>query len=77
MNISETKIALAKKLLDSDDKELIKNVKAIFETRNADWYEELPEAIQISVSKGLKQSERKETVPHAEVMKSYKKWLKK
>jgi hypothetical protein len=77
MSFSETKIELAKKLLDTNDKELIKNVKAIFETRNADWFENLPDAIQQSVSKGLKQSERNETIAHAEVMKSYKKWLKK
>ena len=45
--------------------------------KTENWWAELPIAIKLSIKSGLKQSERGETIPHEEVMKRYKKWLKK
>jgi predicted transcriptional regulator len=77
MNIAATKLELAKQLLDTNDKDLINHIKAIFSTREENWFEELPEEVQASVKRGLKQAKEGDTIPHAEVMKRYKKWLKK
>jgi hypothetical protein len=77
MNIASTKIDLAKKLLATNDKDLINYIKAIFSTQSEDWWETLPEEIKNSVNKGLKQAESGHTIPHSQVMKKYKKWLKK
>jgi predicted transcriptional regulator len=41
-----------------------------------DW-NDLPDAIKASVERGLAQSKAGKTTPHTEVMKKYKKWLKK
>ncbi len=41
-----------------------------------DW-DTLPDEIKDSVEKGLAQSKAGKTTPHGEVMKKYKKWLKK
>lgn len=41
-----------------------------------DW-DELPDKIKKSIEIGLKQAKAGQTVPHEEVMKKYKKWLKK
>lgn len=76
MSITATKLELAKQLLNTNDKSIINYIKAIFETQS-NWYEELPEEIKVSVQRGLKESEKGETVPHAQVMKKYSKWLKK
>lgn len=77
MDISVTKIELASKLLNTKDKELINYIKAIFSTQPEEWWEELPAPVKESVLRGLKQADKGETIAHAEVMKKYKKWLKK
>ncbi len=41
-----------------------------------DW-DEIPDDIKHGIEKSLKQSEAGQTIPHHEVMKKYKKWLKK
>ncbi|GAB1447035.1 MAG: hypothetical protein L6Q78_11660 [Bacteroidia bacterium] len=73
MSIAETKLELAKKIIETDDEEMIGYIKAIFEGQSDNWFEELPANVQASFNRGLTQSERGEGRPHAEVMKKYKK----
>lgn len=75
MNIATAKADLAKRILDTEDMEMINYIKAIFDSQPEQWFEELPEAIRGSVERGLKQSQKGEGRPHAEVMKQHKKWL--
>ncbi|MEP7171701.1 MAG: hypothetical protein ABI855_20175 [Bacteroidota bacterium] len=77
MNIAATKLELAKRLLNTNDKNIINYLKAIFDTQANNWWEELPEEIKTSIEKGLKQSSKGTTIPHAEMQKQYRKWLKK
>ncbi len=77
MSIATTKVELAKRLLNTNNKSIINYIKAIFETQSTDWWEELPDEVKASIEKGLKQSEKGETIPHTQVMKKYSKWLKK
>lgn len=77
MNIASTKLELAKQLLNTDDINIINHLKAIFITHSAGWWESLPEKIQHSVTKALKQSEQGISIPHDKVIKKYKKWPKK
>jgi predicted transcriptional regulator len=77
MNIAIAKVDLAKKILDTESEELITYISSIFESQKDNWFNELPEEIQASVEKGMKQSELGQTLPHAEVMEKYKKWQKK
>ena len=77
MNISATKLELAKLLLHTTDQGIINHIKAVFSTQSQDWWEELPEEIKISVEKGLLLSQKGQTIPHDQVMKRYKKWLRK
>ena len=77
MNITSTKLELAKQLLATTDRALINHLKAVFETQNNNWFKELPAEIQMSVSRGLEQSEKNQSIPHDKARKIYKKWLKK
>ena len=77
MNLAITKIELAKQLLNTNNAALINHIKALFETQNVDLWDEMPDDVRKSVERGLKQSESRETKSHEEVMKKYKKWLKK
>jgi hypothetical protein len=73
MSIATIKLDLAKKIMDTNDKELIGYIKAIFDGQSENWFEELPVDVQASVERGLAQSEKGEGRPHAEVMTKYKK----
>ena len=75
MDIALEKIELATKILNTSDSEVIQHIKAAFESSTDDWYDLLPEKIKESISIGLRQSAQGETIPHAEVMKKYEKWL--
>jgi hypothetical protein len=77
MSVSETKIELARQILNTNNKELINYLKAIFSGQPKNWWEELPDEIKASVDRGLKQAANKQTLPHSQVMKKYSKWLKK
>jgi hypothetical protein len=76
MSIATVKLSLAKKIIDTNDKDIIAYIKAIFDGQSERWFEELPFEVKASVERGLKQSENKLGRPHAVVMKKYKKWLK-
>ncbi len=73
MSIATIKLDLAKKIIDTNDEELIGYIKAIFDGQSENWFEELPADVQASVERGLAQSENGEGRPHADVMKKYKK----
>ncbi len=78
MSIATTKLDLAKKIIDTNDKDIINHIKAIFDTHpEADWFEELPDDVKASVEQGIKEADRGEGTPHAVVMKKVRKWLKK
>jgi hypothetical protein len=66
---------VARKILNTSDSEVIQHIKAAFESSTDDWYDHLPGKIKQSVAIGLSQSANGETIPHAEVMKKYKKLL--
>lgn len=76
MDLATAKVNLAKKILETNDKAIIGYIQSIFKGQQDNWFEELPEKIQISLEKGLKQSAKGEGRSHTEVMKKYKKWLK-
>jgi hypothetical protein len=77
MNLTKAKASLAKRILNTESKEVIGYITAIFESQPENWFEELPESVKVSVEKGLKQSRKGEGRPHTEVMLKYKKWLNK
>jgi hypothetical protein len=77
MNIAVSKIELAKQILSINDKSVIQQVKALLEVQKDDWYDELPDHVKDSVARAEKQIVKGEGIPHKEVMKKYKKWLKK
>jgi len=73
MNLVTAKVDLVKRILETEDKELIHYLQAIFDSQPENWFVELPDAIQASVDRGLKQSQRGEGRTHSEVMKKYRK----
>ena len=77
MNISVTKVELAKNVLDTNSEVILKHIKAILNSYKTDLWDELSDVQKHSVKRAKKQLENGECKPHAEVMKKYKKWLSK
>lgn len=77
MTIETLKLDLARKIIDTNNLQLINHIRAIFETAQENWFDELPIEIQNSVSIGLKQSENNEGISHKDAMIEIQEWLKK
>jgi hypothetical protein len=45
----------------------------VFESQPGNWFHELPKTVQLSIEKGIEQSETGNTREHDEVKKKYKK----
>ncbi len=59
MSIATTKLDLAKKIIDTNNRDLINHIKAIFDTHpDSDWFEELPDDVKASVKQGIKEAEK-------------------
>lgn len=77
MSLATTKLELVQRLLDTEDKDIIKYIKAIFDSHEGSWYDDLPDEVKKSVDQGLDDAKKGKVTPHAEVRKKYQKWLKK
>ncbi|MDQ3111103.1 MAG: hypothetical protein M3R17_14515 [Bacteroidota bacterium] len=77
MSLAATKLELVERLLKTEDKNVIKYIKAIFDSHEGSWFEELPDEVKKSVEKGLEDTKNGKVIPHEEVRKKYQKWLKK
>jgi len=75
MDIQTEKIALAKRLLETDDESILQQVKDIFEGHEHDLWDELPEHVKAGIERAQKQANEGLLTPHDEVMKKYAKYL--
>lgn len=71
MNIEAEKISLAKLLLDTEDINILNQVKEILlrENEKADFWDELTDAQQEEINLGIKQLDAGEGIPFEEVLK--------
>jgi len=75
MDIQTEKIELMKRLLDTDDESVIKQVKDIFESHEKDFWNDLPENVKAGIERSRKQADAGLLTPHKEVMKKHTKYL--
>lgn len=73
----DNKIVAYLRLLSDKKKRTVLEVVKTFAEDESDLWDEMPEEVRRSVKKGLKESEKGLGRPHEEVMKKYRKWLKK
>ena len=77
MNIQAEKLKLVQTILNIDNENILKHVKAVLNSYETDLWDELPDEVKASALRGMKQLKNGQFKSHAEVMKKYKKWLKK
>jgi len=75
MDLQLEKIELAKRLLDTNDEALLQEVKAVFESHEKDFWDDLPQYVKDGVERAKKQADQGLLTPHDEVMNKYKKYL--
>jgi predicted transcriptional regulator len=73
----DSKIADYVSFLSDKKKKTVLAVVKTFAEDETDLWDEMPDEIKASVKRGLKESEKGLGKPHEEVMKKYRKWLKK
>jgi len=74
MDIQAEKLSLLQTIMNLNDEGSILDLKALLATRKTDWFDELNDAQQKSVLRGLEQADQNDTVPHSEAVKLFGKW---
>jgi hypothetical protein len=69
MDVQIEKIALAKRLLETDDEAVLLQIKEIFESSDKDFWNDLPDHVKTGIERSRKQATEGKLVPHDEVMK--------
>ena len=67
---------IAKQVFNTNDEEVLDQVKAGLDLQKADWWEDLPAKVRKDVEQSLAQADNCETVSHAEAMKQIRAWRK-
>jgi hypothetical protein len=63
--------------VDHADKKSLLIVERILEKdHDEDWWDKLPEEVQLSVKKAIKDIDEGKGIPHEEVKKMYPQWFK-
>jgi hypothetical protein len=70
MNIQTDKIELVKRLLDTDDESVIRQVKDIFESHEKDFWNDLPGHVKAGIEKSRKQAKIGSFTPNDNVIKN-------
>lgn len=63
--------------LNTRQKRTVLTIMKTFIEEQADWWDEISEQQQKAIDKSLAEMKAGKITPHDEVMKKYKKWLKK
>ena len=69
------KIALAKRLLETEDEIVLLQIKEVFESHEKDFWNDLPEHVKAGIEQGRKQAAQGKLTAHDKVMKEYAKYL--
>ncbi|HVY73902.1 MAG TPA: hypothetical protein VG890_03675 [Puia sp.] len=63
--------------LNAKQKEAVLSVVKTFAAEQQDWWDEISQEQQQAIDKAMAEMKAGKLTPHDEVMKKYKKWLKK
>ena len=67
-----------KKFVDKANERELRMIYRLFEMNNeVDWWPEIGREHQKAIKEGLAQADKGEVIPHHEMVKKYRKWLKK
>lgn len=65
----QTKYLIIERLMQTQDEEILKQVKELLGITDKDWWDEISQAEQEAIQKGIAQLDKGEGIPHEQVMK--------
>ncbi|MCC6839804.1 MAG: DUF668 domain-containing protein [Flavobacteriales bacterium] len=68
--------AIAKQVFNTTNEEVLDQVKAVLESQNDAWFQNLPAKVRKEIEESLAQADRGETVSHQQAMKLVRAWQK-
>lgn len=68
MDLQSEKIELVKLLLETESREVINEIKAVFKRQGNDFYDDLPQHVKDDIEEGLKEVEEGKFYEHDWVM---------
>jgi len=71
MNIQAEKLNVLQQIINSDDVNLIKDIKSLINNRDMDWFDGLSKSQQNDVSEGLSQLDSGNSFSHEEAKKRF------
>jgi len=71
MDLQTEKIELAKRLLETEDEAVLLQIKEVFDNREKDFWNDLPEHVKAGIERGKKQAIEGKLTTNDEVMKKY------
>ena len=78
MNMQSEKLHLVRMLIETEDKHILDQIKAIFESQHASTpWDEWDDEVRADVKQAIAELERGEGIPHEEVMREFLAWRKK
>jgi len=67
-----------KKFIENASEKDLKLIYNLFEiNKKEDWWDEISKDHQKQIKQAIAEADRGNTIPHAEMVKRYRKWLKK
>jgi len=77
MSLYAEKVKLSQMILNIESKHLIKKIKNLIKTEDADLWDELNDDVKADIELALKELDNGGGIPSDQAMKKYVKWLKK
>jgi thiamine pyrophosphate-dependent acetolactate synthase large subunit-like protein len=65
----QTKYLIIEKLMQTQDEQILNQVKELLGITDKDWWDEISQAEKEAIQKGIDQLDKGEGIPHEEVMK--------
>lgn len=72
MNIQAEKLEIIRLLLETDNKELVEEIKKVFQKQGFDFWEDLPASVKDSIQRGLDEVYQGRVLSHESVMEDIK-----
>lgn len=73
MNLQAKKLELVQLILNTERPSILEKVEAVLKKEKVtDWWDEISEAEQKAIKKGITEAENGKMIPHEEVMKELK-----
>ncbi len=66
-----------KKFVDNASEKELKMIYNIFEVAKEDWWDSTSKQHRKAIGEAIKEADKGQVIPHAEMVKKYSKWLKK